>query len=207
MAPGRIGREPRADGARMRREQPVSAGMVRAARHARVDQAGRGRREIYPGAGTVFRKHAEGLSSGIIITITPNEPCHHIAFLFPYAGAPWLSQRWSRTICEKAYGLGPEGLCGNEDVGQMSAWYVLAASGFHPVAPGDGIYIITSPVFDKITPCILDPVLLPAKPSQSSRTATRRRISISNRRSSTANRSTARGYAIRKSPTEERWSW
>jgi predicted alpha-1,2-mannosidase len=81
----------------------------------------------------------------------PNEPCHHIAFLYPYAGAPWLTQEWSRRICEHAYGLGPEGLCGNEDVGQMSAWYVLAASGFHPVCPGDGIYIITSPVFDKIT--------------------------------------------------------
>ncbi len=80
-----------------------------------------------------------------------NEPVHHVPFLFVYSGAPWLTQKWTRTICENAYGLGPDGLCGNEDVGQMSAWYILAAAGFHPVAPGDGIYILTSPLFNKIT--------------------------------------------------------
>jgi len=81
----------------------------------------------------------------------PNEPCHHVAFLFPYAGAPWLTQYWSRAICARAYGLGADGICGNDDVGQMSAWYVLAAAGIHPVAPGDGIFIVTSPVFEKVT--------------------------------------------------------
>lgn len=81
----------------------------------------------------------------------PNEPVHHVAFMFPYAGLPWLTQKWTRIICEQAYGMGVDGLCGNEDVGQMSAWYVLAASGLHPVCPGDGIYILTSPVFEKVT--------------------------------------------------------
>ena len=52
---------------------------------------------------------------------------------------------------DKAYGTDVMGLCGNEDVGQMSAWYVLASMGFHPVNPGDNIYILTSPVFDKIS--------------------------------------------------------
>jgi putative alpha-1,2-mannosidase len=51
---------------------------------------------------------------------------------------------------EKAYGLGPRGLCGNEDVGQMSAWYVFTAMGFHPVAPGDNVYVFGSPLFKEM---------------------------------------------------------
>ncbi len=81
----------------------------------------------------------------------PNEPVHQVAFMFPYIGKPWLTQKWSRTVCKNAYDIGVQGLCGNEDVGQMSAWYILAASGIHPVCPGDNTYIITSPVFDEIT--------------------------------------------------------
>ncbi|MGN1266180.1 MAG: GH92 family glycosyl hydrolase [Muribaculaceae bacterium] len=81
----------------------------------------------------------------------PNEPVHHVPFLFPYAGLPWLTQEWTRKICAGAYGTDVMGLCGNEDVGQMSAWYVFAASGFHPLCPGDGIYILTSPVFNEVT--------------------------------------------------------
>lgn len=81
----------------------------------------------------------------------PNEPCHHVAFMFNYIRKPWLTQKWSRAVCDIAYGLGPYGLGGNEDVGQMSAWYIFAAMGFHPVCPGDGIYQLTSPKFDEIT--------------------------------------------------------
>lgn len=80
-----------------------------------------------------------------------NEPVHHVPFLFTYAGLPWLTQKWSRIVCEQAYGTGVDGLCGNEDVGQMSAWYILAASGLHPVCPGDGLYLLTSPLFERIT--------------------------------------------------------
>ncbi len=65
-----------------------------------------------------------------------NEPVHHIAFLFNYMHVPWLTQKWSREICRRAYHNSVEGLVGNEDVGQMSAWYVLAASGLYPVCPG-----------------------------------------------------------------------
>jgi predicted alpha-1,2-mannosidase len=79
-----------------------------------------------------------------------NEPVHHIPFLFNRLGAPWLTQEWSRQICTRAYHNSVEGLVGNEDVGQMSAWYVLAASGLHPVCPGDTRYEITSPVFSRI---------------------------------------------------------
>ncbi|WP_250305647.1 GH92 family glycosyl hydrolase [Streptomyces sp. A 4/2] len=78
-----------------------------------------------------------------------NEPVHQMAFMFVYAGAPWLTQKWSRYVCEYAYGTGPAGLAGNDDCGQMSAWYVLAAAGFYPVAPAGGVYALGSPLFDE----------------------------------------------------------
>jgi len=68
-----------------------------------------------------------------------------------YAGKPWLTQKWARFIMDHAYGPGIKGLCGNEDVGQMSAWYILSALGLHPVTPVDGVYIIGSPLFKKVT--------------------------------------------------------
>ena len=80
-----------------------------------------------------------------------NEPVHHAAYLFVYAGKPWLTQKWTRIIMDHAYGPGVKGLCGNEDVGQMSAWYVLSAMGLHPVSPVDGVYILGSPLFEKVT--------------------------------------------------------
>ncbi|MDE1192996.1 MAG: GH92 family glycosyl hydrolase [Arachidicoccus sp.] len=80
-----------------------------------------------------------------------NEPVHHISFLFNRIGAPWLTQKWSREICARAYHNSVEGLVGNDDVGQMSAWYVLAASGLYQVCPCDTRYEITSPVFNKIS--------------------------------------------------------
>jgi predicted alpha-1,2-mannosidase len=79
-----------------------------------------------------------------------NEPVHHIPFLYNRLGEPWKTQRWSRFICEHAYKTGVNGLIGNEDVGQMSAWYVLATSGVHPVCPGETRFELTSPLFDKI---------------------------------------------------------
>jgi predicted alpha-1,2-mannosidase len=79
-----------------------------------------------------------------------NEPVHHVPFLFNRVGSPWLTQKWTREICKRAYLNTVEGLVGNEDVGQMSAWYVLAASGIHPITPGDTRYELTSPAFSKI---------------------------------------------------------
>ena len=79
-----------------------------------------------------------------------NEPVHHVAFLFNRLHAPWLTQKWTRDICQNAYHNAVAGLVGNEDVGQMSAWYVLAATGLHPICPGHLRYEITSPVFDEI---------------------------------------------------------
>lgn len=78
-----------------------------------------------------------------------NEPVHHVPFLFNRLGVPSLTQKWTRIICDSAYHNSVEGLVGNEDVGQMSAWYVLASIGIHPVAPGSTRYEITSPLFKK----------------------------------------------------------
>jgi len=80
----------------------------------------------------------------------PNEPVHNVPYLFNEAGKPWLTQKWTRKICKNAYGADVLGLAGNDDVGQMSAWYVLSAMGIHPICPGDNKYQITSPVFSKI---------------------------------------------------------
>ncbi len=79
-----------------------------------------------------------------------NEPVHFVPYLFNQLGAPYLTQYWTRYICSHAYKNKVEGLCGNEDVGQMSAWYVLSAAGIHQACPGDTRYEITSPVFNKI---------------------------------------------------------
>ena len=80
-----------------------------------------------------------------------NEPDQHAVYLYDYAGVPWRTQEWVREIMEKAYGVGPDGLCGNDDCGQTSAWYVFSAMGFYPVCPGQNVYVIGSPIFDKIT--------------------------------------------------------
>lgn len=80
-----------------------------------------------------------------------NEPVHHVPYLYNRLGAPWLTQKWTRAICKRAYHDGVLGLVGNEDVGQMSAWYVLSAMGIHPVCPGDTRQEITSPVFNKVS--------------------------------------------------------
>ncbi len=76
-----------------------------------------------------------------------NEPVHHVPYLYNRLGEPWQTQKWVRFICEKAYSV--EGLIGDEDVGQMSAWYVLSACGIHPVCPGETRFEITSPTVDR----------------------------------------------------------
>ncbi len=73
-----------------------------------------------------------------------------MAYLFNYAGKPWRTQEIVNQICKEFYTNTPNGLIGNEDCGQMSAWYVLSAMGFYPVTPGDGKYILGTPIFDKV---------------------------------------------------------
>ena len=80
-----------------------------------------------------------------------NEPSHHIAYLYAYAGAPWKAAARVNQILTSLYRTGPEGLCGNEDCGQMSAWYLFSAMGFYPVNPAEGVYVIGTPHLEKVS--------------------------------------------------------
>jgi predicted alpha-1,2-mannosidase len=80
-----------------------------------------------------------------------NQPSHHVAYLFNYAGSPWKTQERVRQVTEELYRTGPGGLCGNEDMGSLSSWYVFSALGFYPVTPGMPVYVIGSPLFGKAT--------------------------------------------------------
>ena len=79
-----------------------------------------------------------------------NEPSHHMAYLYDYVGQPWKTQMRVRQIMDQFYKPEPDGLIGNEDCGQMSAWYVLSAAGFYPVTPGSTVYAIGSPLFPEV---------------------------------------------------------
>lgn len=80
-----------------------------------------------------------------------NEPSHHATYLYSYVGQPWKTQQLVRKIMSEFYTSQPDGLIGNEDCGQMSAWLVFSAVGFYPVCPGDNKYVFGSPLFDKMT--------------------------------------------------------
>ncbi|WP_242091912.1 GH92 family glycosyl hydrolase [Aestuariivivens sediminicola] len=80
-----------------------------------------------------------------------NEPSHHIAYMFNHANKPWRTQYWSRHIMNTQYNTSPNGLSGNEDCGQMSAWYVLSSIGIYPMNPASTEYEIGSPVFETST--------------------------------------------------------
>jgi predicted alpha-1,2-mannosidase len=74
-----------------------------------------------------------------------NEPSHHVAYMYNWAGQPWKTQERIQQIVNTMYVNKPDGLCGNDDCGQMSAWYVFSSMGFYPVCPGSGEYAIGSP--------------------------------------------------------------
>jgi len=121
----------------MHREQSVAADLVCAARYlCLIDLMGKDR----------FVATLEDMFQKTPVTFGwnpyynhSNEPVHHIPYLFVYAGQPWLTQKWVRRILEQAYHAEVNGICGNDDVSQMSAWYVISARGFYPVCPGDSI--------------------------------------------------------------------
>jgi predicted alpha-1,2-mannosidase len=79
-----------------------------------------------------------------------NEPSHHVIYLYDYAGVPWKTQELVRKVIDNLYNAGPAGLCGNEDMGQMSAWFIFSAMGFYPVVPGQNVYSVGSPIFNKV---------------------------------------------------------
>ena len=80
-----------------------------------------------------------------------NEPSHHMAYLYNYVAKPWKTQQLVKRIMNEMYSPKPDGICGNEDCGQMSAWYIMSAMGFYPLCPGSTQYAIGSPLFPKVT--------------------------------------------------------
>lgn len=78
-----------------------------------------------------------------------NEPSHHIPYLYAYVGQPWKTAAIVRQVFDQFYTTKIDGICGNEDVGQMSAWYVLSAMGFYAVNPANGTYVFGSPAVDE----------------------------------------------------------
>lgn len=79
-----------------------------------------------------------------------NEPSHHVIYLYNFVGQPWKAASRLREVMNTLYHAAPAGLCGNEDVGQMSAWYVLSSMGLYQVDPAGGIYVFGSPLFDEV---------------------------------------------------------
>jgi len=78
-----------------------------------------------------------------------NEPSHHVVYLYDYAGQPWKSQYYAAKVLNELYNNSYSGYAGNEDCGQMSAWYVFSDMGFYPVNPSSGVYAIGSPALEK----------------------------------------------------------
>ncbi|GLX77356.1 alpha-1 2-mannosidase [Thalassotalea insulae] len=80
-----------------------------------------------------------------------NEPCHHIPYLYAFTQQKWKGEARIKEIRERMYRAEPDGLAGNDDVGQMSSWYVLSALGFYPVNPADGRFVFGTPLFEQVT--------------------------------------------------------
>jgi predicted alpha-1,2-mannosidase len=94
--------------------------------------------------------HAEDIAGLIGQYIHGNEPSHHVAYLYNYAGAPWRTQERLKQIVDSQYKPTPDGLSGNDDLGQMSSWLLFTAMGFYPVAPGSNEYVIGRPFAERI---------------------------------------------------------
>jgi len=80
-----------------------------------------------------------------------NEPVHHVIYLYDYVGQPQKARKLAREVMDRLYKPGPDGWLGDEDTGQMSAWYIFSAMGFYPVLPGKPVYALGAPLFDRIT--------------------------------------------------------
>ena len=78
-----------------------------------------------------------------------NEPSHHVVYLYNYAGQPWKTQQLVREVFDRFYLPKPDGLCGNDDCGQMSSWYIFSAMGFYPVNPVSQEYVLGAPQIPK----------------------------------------------------------
>ncbi|GHT39110.1 sugar hydrolase [Bacteroidia bacterium] len=89
----------------------------------------------------------EGILGGYV---HGNEPSHHIPYLYAWTSQPWETQYWTREILNRMYKNDIDGLCGNDDCGQMSAWYIFSAMGFYPVCPGSDEYVLGAPYLPEL---------------------------------------------------------
>jgi len=108
---------------------------------------------------TLFKLESKVEGSGFVLDVSGligqyahgNEPSHHVAYFFPFAGQAWKTQELIREICDTEYKNFPGGLCGNDDCGQMSAWYLFSAMGFYPFNPCNSGYVFGAPQVEKVT--------------------------------------------------------
>lgn len=107
--------------------------------------------ELFNAENKLYGKYQPDISGLIGQYAHGNEPSHHIAYLYNFAGKPWKTQKIVHKILNSFYTDKPDGLIGNEDCGQMSAWYILSSLGFYPVCPGDNNYIIGTPNFKSVS--------------------------------------------------------
>ena len=108
--------------------------------------------QLFTESSEITGEHISNDISGLIGQYAHgNEPSHHIAYLFNRAGKPWRTQYWINQILKTQYNTTPNGLSGNEDAGQMSAWYVWSSMGLYPFNPASATYEIGSPVYEKST--------------------------------------------------------
>jgi predicted alpha-1,2-mannosidase len=106
---------------------------------------------LFIAKGDLGKEHSPDISGLIGQYAHGNEPSHHITYLYAYVGQPWKTADKVRFILDHFYTTKTDGIIGNEDVGQMSAWYVLSAIGFYPVNPANGTYVFGSPRINEAT--------------------------------------------------------
>lgn len=110
-----------------------------------------------------------------------NEPSHHMAYLYNYTGEPWKTQAMTRRILRELYQPLPDGISGNEDCGQMSAWYILTSLGIYPVCPGSGQFSLTSPLFEKAVIRLANGKTLTVKANNPAKNSYIRRVVLNGR--------------------------
>ena len=103
--------------------------------------------ELFSSTGAITGREQADISGMIGQYAQGNEPSHHIAYLYGYINKPWKTEQVVQMILTRFYKDSPDGLIGNEDCGQMSAWYVLSALGMYPVCPGNPEFILSAPIF------------------------------------------------------------
>ena len=107
--------------------------------------------EFFTAEGDLGEEASMDISGLIGMYAHGNEPSHHIVYLYPYAGQQWKTAEKVRYIQREFYTARPDGIIGNEDCGQMSAWHILSALGFYQVNPSNGVFVFGSPLFDRAT--------------------------------------------------------